>query len=175
MKSLILTWSNFQDQEVIYPYYRLKEEGEVHVVADVIGKFFGIMGVNMTSHFDTKYFTEHYNDFLNNYDFLVLPGGVKALEKLRQEKTIIKFISDWNNKGKIIASTCHGVYLMISAKITKDKRISGYFSTEDDVNNSGAIYVNEPVVIDKNIISSPHYDHMAIWLKTAIETYKAKS
>jgi protease I len=61
---------------------------------------------------------------------------------------------------------------MISAKIVKGKNISGYYSLEDDINNAGAKYVNEPVVVDGNIVSSPHYDHMGIWMKTAIELVK---
>ena len=52
MKALIITWENFQDQEVVYPYYRLREETEhVTIAANVVGKFYGIMGVNMTSIF----------------------------------------------------------------------------------------------------------------------------
>ena len=71
-------------------------------------------------------------------------------------------------KGKVIASTCHGAQLMISAKITSGF-ISGYYSIEDDIANSGAKYSREPVVVSKNIVSSPHYDNMAVWMRTAIE------
>jgi protease I len=103
---------------------------------------------------------------------LVLPGGVKSLEKLRQEKDVLRFIADFNKTGKVIASTCHGAQLMISAKIVKGKRISGYYSLEDDINNAGATYSRDPVVTDGNIVSSPHYDHMGIWMKTAIDMVK---
>ena len=106
---------------------------------------------------------------LTNYDLLLLPGGVKALEKLRQEKNVIRFISEWNKKNKIIASTCHGAQLLISAKATYGKKISGYYSIKDDIINSGAEYVNSPVVISQNIVSSPHYDFMGLWMKKAIE------
>ena len=109
---------------------------------------------------------------MDNFDLLVLPGGVKALEKLRQDKAVIRFISEWNKRGKVIASTCHGAQLMISAKIVEGREISGYYSLEDDINNSGAKYVNAPVVVDGNIVSSPHYDHMGIWMKTAIDMVK---
>ena len=175
MKALIITWENFQDQELVYPFYRLKEEtDDVIVMSNVKGKFFGIMGVNMTSHVLVKdlELPEYYSRLLNYTDILVLPGGVKALEKLRQEKTVIKFIADFYARGKVIASTCHGAQLMISAKIVKDKKISGYYSLEDDINNAGAKYVNAPVVVDGNIVSSPHYDHMGIWMKTAIDLAK---
>lgn len=180
MRALIITWENFQDQELVYPYYRLKEEtDDVVVMSNVVGKFFGIMGVNMTSHENVEKlrFTvdtggDFFTYYLDNYDILVLPGGVKSLEKLRQDKTVLRFISEWNKRGKVIASTCHGAQLMISAKIVAGKKISGYYSIEDDINNAGATYVNEPVVVDGNIVSSPHYDHMGIWMKTAIDLVK---
>jgi hypothetical protein len=55
MKALIITWENFQDQELVYPYYRLKEEtDDVVVMSNVVGKFFGIMGSNMTSHVNVE-------------------------------------------------------------------------------------------------------------------------
>ena len=170
-KALIITWENFQDQEVVYPYYRLKEEtDDVKIISNVKGRFHGIMGVNMTSH-----------DILDNlpiysdYDFLVLPGGVKSLEKLRQEKDVLEFIRQWDVDGKLIASTCHGAQLMISAEITEGRKISGYYSIKDDIKNSGAIYVDAPAVIDDHIVSSPHYDYMGAWMKAAITLYYANS
>lgn len=174
MKTLFITWENFQDQELVYPFYRAKEEGDAVVMANVTGKFFGIMGSNMPSHVlvDELWSDEKVEYYLNNFDLLVLPGGVKSLEKLRQEKQVLSFISKWNSTGKVIASTCHGAQLMISAKIVQGKKISGYYSLEDDINNAGAIYTNQPVVVDGNIVSSPHYDHMGIWMKTAIEMVK---
>jgi protease I len=171
MKALIITWENFQDQEVVYPYYRLKEEtDDVKIISNVTGRFHGIMGVNMTSHDTLDNLTNY-----SNYDFLVLPGGVKSLEKLRQEKDVLEFIRQWDVDGKLIASTCHGAQLMISAKITKGRKISGYYSIKDDINNSGAIYVDAPSVSDGNIVSSPHYDHMGAWMKEAITLYYANA
>jgi protease I len=175
MRALIITWENFQDQELVYPFYRLKEETDkVVVMSNVIGKFFGIMGSNMTSHalVNELNHKDVVDNCLEEFDILILPGGVKALEKLRQEKQVISFISEWNKRGKVIASTCHGAQLMISAKIVEDREISGYYSLEDDINNAGAKYVNAPVVVDGNIVSSPHYDHMGIWMKTAIDMVK---
>ena len=166
MKSLLLTWENFQDQELVYPYYRLREEAEkiddVKIISNVVGKFYGIMGVNMTSHMLVSDLNDknHIKKLIESYDLLILPGGVKALEKLRQEKYAVSFVKSWGESGKIIASTCHGAQLLISAGLTKGKNISGYYSIKDDINNSGATYMDEPFVIDGNIVSSPHYDWM---------------
>ena len=64
--------------------------------------------------------------------------------------------------------------MLISSQVVKGRKISGYYSLEDDINNAGAIYVNEPYVIDNNIITSPHYDHMGIWMEEAIKMYNEK-
>jgi protease I len=61
---------------------------------------------------------------------------------------------------------------LISAKVTKGKKISGYYSIEDDINNSGATYVNQPVVVDGNIVTSPHYNWMGEWMAAAINLVK---
>ena len=53
---------------------------------------------------------------------------------------------------------------MISAKIVKGKKISGYYAWKDDITNAGAIFVDEPVVTDKNIITSPHYKYLGEWM-----------
>ena len=71
-----------------------------------------------------------------------------------------------------MASTCHGAQLLISAGVVKGKKVSAYYSIEDDVRNAGAEYINAPVVVDGNIVSSPHYDHMGVWMKTAIDQVK---
>lgn len=169
MNSLIITYDKFQDHEVVYPYYRLTEEGGVDIMAHTAGKIFGILGTNMMSNFSTQSLSF---SFLDSYDLLVLPGGVKAMEKLRQEKNVINFISEWNEKGKVIACTCSGAQLLISAKVVAGRKITAYYAMEDDVTNAGAIYSRDPVVVDGNIVTSPHYDFMGPWLKTAIDMVK---
>jgi len=172
MRALIVTWEGYQDQELIYPYYRLREETEtVDIVANA-NLIHGILGTKMNASVLVSELVDNVDKFVENYDFLVLPGGVKALEKLRQEKGVLDFIRKWDEAGKIIASTCHGAQLLISAKVTRGREISGYYSLEDDIENSGAKYSREPVVISRNIVSSPHYNWMGEWMKEAINVYR---
>lgn len=174
-KALILTWSGFQDQEVIYPYYRLLGDGfQVSVIADKrddLSRVYGIIGVGVPCHVLIEDFKRNLSEYGRDYDLLILPGGVKSLEKLRQEKTVLDFIHEWNSKGKLIASTCHGAQLLISARVAKGKKVAGYYSLIDDINNAGSIYSRDPVVIDGNLISSPHYDFMGEWMETVIEKF----
>jgi protease I len=171
MKAAIITYSGFQDHELVYPYYRLLgAKYDVEIIADKkdeAGRFYGIFGLNMPCHVLISDFLSRTSDFLS-YDLLVLPGGVKSLEKLRQIQGVLDFISEWNALGKTIASTCHGAQLLISAKVVEGRKISGYYSLKDDITNARAIYVNAPVVVDSNIVTSPHYDHMGPWMEAAI-------
>lgn len=173
-KALILTWTGYQDQEVIYPYYRLLGAGfEVDVVsdtADSAGRVYGILGAHVPSTLLYEDFLIDIDPFLQGYQLLVIPGGVKALEKLRLEKDVVEFVRSWCDSGKTIASTCHGAQLLISAGVAKNRVLAGYYSIEDDINNAGGTYSREPVVVDRNVVSSPHYDFMGEWMEAAISS-----
>lgn len=176
--AFIITWTGFQDHELVYPYYRLLGDGfKVTILADKkdnLGRVYGIFGLNMPCDLTITEFKKDTEEWFNSCDLLVIPGGVKSLEKLRQEDQVKDFIKKWHDSGKIITSTCHGAQMLISSKITKGRKIAGYYSLEDDVENSGAEYSREPVVVDRNIISSPHYDFMGEWMETTLREYKRK-
>lgn len=177
-KALILTWDSFQDHEVIYPYYRVQEDGlEVDIMSNKIGRIFGILGVYMEctmSVFDLDDKTK-FKKIMQEYDLLILPGGVKSLEKLRQEISALKFIHDWNQNGKVIGCICHGAQLLISAKITNKRDVSGYYSIKDDIVNSGANFVDAPSVVSDNLITCPHYKWMGQWMSKVLEIYFDKN
>ena len=171
-KALIITFSKYQDHEVIYPYYRVQEEGfEVDIMADKLGRIHGILGTYMECTRTVDELHENSDSFFSEYDLIVIPGGVKALEKLRQETQVLDFISEWNNKGKVIACICHGAQLLISSKVTKGREISGYYSIKDDIINSGASYVDGPAVISQNIVTCPHYKWMGEWMRASFGVY----
>ena len=162
-KVLILTGNLVQDHEFIYPYYRVQEEGyDVDVAVRGGEQVNGIIGIKVVP-------TKDIPDLkVDEYDLLILPGGAKAMEYMRQDDEILKFISDFNASGKVIASICHAAQLLISAKIVSGKKISGYYSIKDDINNAGAIYTDEPAVVDGNIVSTAHYKDLGPWMKTAL-------
>ena len=118
-KAIIISGNLAQDHEFIYPYYRLLEEGFVVDVCLLEGKpVKGILGTNIPPNKDQP--VKKIGEVsVNDYEILVLPGGVKAMEKVRQEKKIIRFISEFNKMKKIIACICSGAQLLISAKMIK--------------------------------------------------------
>lgn len=171
MRSIILTHSQYQDQEVIYPYHRLREEGDVLLIAEKLGPIRGILGTEIVADFDTP--SLRLDSTYVYFDLLVLPGGVKAMEKLRQNWDALAFVDHWDRQRKPIASMCSGAQMLISARVPlKGRRLAAYPAMAADVENAGAIFINEPAVTDGNIVSSPHYRHLAEWMRAAIELVK---
>lgn len=159
-KALIITGKYVQDSEFIYPYHRAREAGFEVVVATEDGKeTFGVYGTKIPGDIRTE------DIKVDDYDLLFLPGGARSLEYIRQDKNALSAIAAFDAKGKPIAAICHGSQLLISAKIVKGRTISGYYSIKDDIENAGARYNDAPVVVDKNIITSPHYKYMGEWMR----------
>ena len=165
--AVIITGPNFQDEEFIYPFYRLQEAGfKVDVATknkeDVKGKY----GVPARPTMST---TELDAD---NFDLVILPGGFEAPDRVRLLPEVIEFIRKMDQQKKLIAAICHGPWILISAGITKGRKMTAYWSIEADVRNSGADYQHKvPVVIDGNLITSPHYNNNGDFMKAVINLF----
>ncbi|MDA1334983.1 MAG: DJ-1/PfpI/YhbO family deglycase/protease [bacterium] len=163
-KALILTGKLVQDHEYTYPFYRLQEAGyKVDVAIRDKQEVQGIIGVKIVPTMDIP------DIKVDDYDILVLPGGAKAMEYMRQDQEILDVIKSFYEKDKVIASICHAAQLLISANIVKGKKISGYYSIKDDINNAGAEYVDAPAVVDGKIVTSPHYKHLGDWMRETLK------
>ena len=168
-KAIIISGNLAQDHEFIYPYYRLLEADFDVDVCLLEGKpVKGILGTTLPPNKDQAVKTIDQIK-VDDYKILVLPGGVKAMEKVRQEKKIINFITKFNERKKIIACICSGAQLLISAKVVKGRKIAGYYSMEDDLINAGAIYTDKPAVVDDNIITTAHYKDMGPWMREVLK------
>lgn len=165
MRALIVAAEGTTDEEWIYPYYRLKEaKFSVETLAPVGGYCRGAAGGKIGPTGTLEVLSE---PGWGEDDLLVLPGGVKAIEKLRQYRPLIRHIAAHHARGGFIASICHGAQLLISAKLCKGRYISGYYSIRDDIENAGAIYSEEPVVHDR-IASCAHYKDMPAWMAATL-------
>ena len=171
-KALIVSGELAQDHEFIYPFYRLLEE-EIHTDVCLIGgkPVKGILGTTLPP--NKTHPVKNIDEVKStNYDMLVIPGGVKAMEKIRLEKKLINLIKNFDDQKKIIACICSGAQLLISAKVVKNRKISGYYSMKDDILNAGAIYEDLPAVVDDNIITTAHYKDMGPWMKKSLEIFR---
>lgn len=195
MKALILTGKLATWEEYIYALHRLREEGCEPEVAvrdkeTVYGELKGPAGLVQAGPIvptveiadllvrqtiDVTTFHDEFRKFVPGsmrgcfeYDLLILPGGAKAMEYLRQDREIVKFIAGFHNCGGVIASICHGAQLLISAGLVKGRRIAGYYSIRDDIENAGGTFV-DGVCSDDRIVTAPHYKFNGPWMKAALE------
>ena len=170
-KAIILSGNLAQDHEFIYPYYRLLEDGfKIDVCMNEGTKGKGILGTDLPPNKDQQ--VKKIEEIkVQDYDLLIIPGGVKAMEKVRQNKGMIEFIGEFHASKKIIGCICSGAQMLISAKIVKDKKISGYYSMKDDIINAGAEYTDMPAVIDSGIVTTAHYKDLGPWMKAVLEEY----
>jgi len=167
-KILIITSKLVQDHEFIYPFYRLKEEGYDVITCNSDNKqVLGYFGTKIPPKEEDKIIDA---DKINveDFDVLVLPGGVKSMEILRLNVKVLEIIKAFFDKKKLIAATCSATMLLISSKIIKNKKVSGYYAWKDDIINAGGIFVDKPCVIDENLITSPHYKYVGDWMKGLI-------
>jgi len=165
-RAVIITGPNFQDEEFIYPYYRLQEAG-FHVDVAVKDKAMvkGKYGVPAKPTKDVIELKE------SDYDLVILPGGHEAPDRVRQIKEVLDFVKEMNAKHKIISTICHGPWIMISAGIVKGRKLTGYIAIKDDIQNAGAEYIDAPVVVDGNFISSPHYKYNGDWMRETLKKF----
>lgn len=165
LKVVIITAQNFQDEEVIYPYYRLQEVEDCQVdLATPTGEvMYGKYGVPARANKATSELNA------NDYDLVVIPGGFEAPDRLRIRKEVTDFVAQMNEQGKLVAAICHGPWVCISAKMMKGRKATAYIAVKDDLENAGAEYLHENIVVDDNLITSPHYNDNPIWMKTVVD------
>ncbi len=145
---LILAEDNYEDLELWYPKIRLIEAGADVLVAGIGKKvYIGKHGypVEVSGHI------KEYNPA--DFDCVIIPGGW-APDHLRKSLLVLSFVKSMNESGKIVASICHGGWVPVSAGIVKGRKMTCADAIKDDVVNAGAVYLNEPVVRDGNLITS---------------------
>ncbi len=166
-RAVIITGPDFQDEEFVYPYYRLLEEGfHVDVATKDKAVFHGKYGIPAKPTIDVKDLKE------SNYDAVVVPGGTEAPDRVRQIKEVLSFIQAMHHKGKTVAAICHGPWVLISAGVVKGKRATCYVGMKDDLINAGADYADLPVVVDGNLITAPHYRNNGDFMRAVIDNVK---
>ena len=138
----------YEDLELWYPKLRLEAAGyALKSAAPEIKTYAGKHGYPAASDLLLK--DARSQDFCG----LLVPGGFMP-DKLRRDPKILSLTREFFEQGKLVAFICHGGWITISAKILKGKRVTGSLGIKDDLENAGGVWVNEPVVVDGNLISS---------------------
>ncbi|SFG09729.1 protease I [Planifilum fulgidum] len=160
-KVVCLVEADFEDLELWYPVMRLREEGaEVLLAGPERGAVYkGKYGVPATA--DLSF------DELDpeEYDGLLIPGGW-APDKLRRDPRVLRTVRSLHEAGKPIGQICHAGWVLISARILQGKRVTSTPGIRDDMENAGARWVDEPVVVDGNLVSSRRPPDLPVYAKT---------
>ncbi len=163
-KILMFVDDLYEDLELWYPKLRMIEEGaEVVVAGSEAGKMYrGKNGYPCKA--DASYNNVEETDF----DGLIIPGGF-APDKLRRVGKVLDLTRRFHENGKLIAHICHAGWIPISAKIMEGFKCTSTPGIKDDLENAGAIWVDESVVVDRNMISSRRPDDLPAFCKAIIE------
>jgi protease I len=153
----------YQEMEVWYPYYRFQEAGaECVFVGAQAGKVYtSKVGYPVTA--QLSYDSLSAGDF----DGVVIPGGY-APDHIRRHAKAIQFVRDMDAQGKLVASICHGPWVLCSAGILKSRRATCFFAIKDDVINAGARYEDAEVVIDRNLVTSRKPEDLPAFCRASI-------
>lgn len=148
MKALIISADDFEDSELLVPYYRLKEAGATVDVASlkkgaITGKHGYAIEVNRALQ-EVK---------ADEYDLLVLPGG-KAPEAVRAAKAALDIVKAFFLGNKPVAAICHGPQVLVAAGVMHGRRATCYKAVADELRKAGAAYEDREVVVDGNLITS---------------------
>src|SRR5690625_3822656 len=148
-KVIALVDHEFEDLEHWYPVYRLREEGaQVDLVGPEANKVYeGKYGVPAKTDFAFKDIDP------TQYDAILVPGGW-APDQLRRYKEVLQFIQHMDDEKKLIGQICHAGWVLISAKVLDGVTVTSTPGIRDDMENAGATWIDEPVVVDGHIISS---------------------
>jgi protease I len=170
-RAAVLVEQQYQEMEVWYPVYRLREAGcQVTLVGPKAGETYpSKLGYPAKS--DKAADSVSANDF----DLLVIPGGF-APDFMRRTEAMIRLASDMAEQGKVVAAICHGPWVLCSTQALKGRRATCFFAIKDDVANAGAKYVDEEVVVDGNLITSRKPDDLPAFMQAimkAVQSQKA--
>jgi protease I len=163
----ILVEQQYQEMEVWYPLYRLREAGcRVTLVGPEAGHTYpSKLGYPAKS--DKAAADVSADDF----DAVVIPGGF-APDFIRRSEAMVRLVSNLAEQGKVIAAICHGPWVLCSTQALKGKRATCFFAIKDDVINAGARYSDAEVIRDGNLITSRKPDDLPAFCQTILQAVR---
>jgi protease I len=160
----ILVDNIYQEMEVWYPYYRFQEAGARVVTVGAKA------GATYTSKLGYPVVCEKSYDEVNAADFdgIVIPGGY-APDHIRRHDRANQLVREIDAQGKLVASICHGPWVLCSAGILKGRRVTCFFAIKDDVVNAGGVFEDAEVVVDNNLVTSRKPDDLPAFCRASIQ------
>lgn len=169
-KVAILTEEGFEQVELTSPQKALKDAGAtVHVISPKSGK---VKAWNETDWGIEVQVDKQLSEVSpDDYDALVLPGGVMNPDKLRQNKQAVAFVSAFLDEGKPVAAICHGPQMLIETGMIGGRTLTSFPSLKTDLKNAGAHWVDQEVVVDNGLVTSRKPADLDAFNAKAIEEF----
>lgn len=162
MVALILLEENYQVLEFWYPYLRLKEAGiPTLVVAPEIQEY------RSENNYPAKSDLKVVDIDAEKFNILIIPGG-KAPSKLKTNEHVLNLVKKFNSLNKPIATICHGAEVLIAANLVKKARISTTAKLEEELSRAGGFFVDEPITVDGNFITSRYPEDLPKFMQTVL-------
>lgn len=165
-----LATNGFEQVELTKPWEEITNAGaSVELISITTGT---ILGMN---HFDKgdKFTVDKAIDSIcaEDYAGLILPGGLANPDALRRNQSCISFIRGFFQQGKPVAAICHAPWILIEADVVRGRKITSWPSLKTDLENAGAIWVDEECVCDQGLITSRNPDDLPAFCEKAIEEF----
>ena len=163
-KAVILIADDYQDLEVWYPILRLREAGWQVCTAGIDSKqdYKGKFG------YPTRVDT-HVDELKGkDFDCVIIPGGW-APDFIRRSQIAVEFVAQMYHTNKIVAAICHGGWVLASAKILSGKKATSFFAIKDDMTNAGAIWSDNEVVVDGNLVTARKPEDLPAFCKEILK------
>ena len=166
-RAAILVEQQYQELEVWYPLYRLREAGcQATLVGPEAGKTYpSKLGYPATSNVAAEDCSP------DDFDLLIIPGGYSP-DHMRRCDALVRLVSTMAEQGKVVAAICHGPWVLCSTQALKGRRATCFFAIKDDVSNAGATYVDAEVMRDGNLITSRKPDDLPAFLRAILQAVR---
>jgi protease I len=164
----IVVHNYFEQAEFTEPLQSLKDAGaEVHVIsASGERQLQGLNHVDKADTFQADLLLEEADPAA--YDALVLPGGAINADHLRMVAEAQEWVRTALQAGKPLAVICHAPWVLVSSGVAKGRRLTSYYTIQDDMKNAGADWIDEEVVIDGNLVTSRNPDDLPAFCSALI-------
>ncbi len=169
-KIAFLATDGFEQVELTQPWEAIQRAGAtVHLVAPQAGEILGMHHDKPGDSFKVDVTIDQAQ--AQDYDGLVLPGGVANPDALRTNASCVQFVRDFFKSAKPVAAICHGPWMLVEADVVHDRTVTSWPSLRADLVNAGANWVDKTVVCDQGLVTSRKPDDLDAFRAKAIEEF----
>ncbi|HEY6151831.1 MAG TPA: type 1 glutamine amidotransferase domain-containing protein [Gaiellaceae bacterium] len=156
--------------ELTEPWQAVKDEGaEVELISLEEGEIQGFNHYDKADTFKVDRTVEEAR--ADDYDALVIPGGVGNPDTMRANENAVQFVRDFFQQGKPVGVICHGPWMLVEAGVVRDRKVTSWPGIQTDIRNAGGNWVDEEVVVDQGLVTSRKPDDLPAFNAKIVEEF----